>query len=108
RVLVELQRADSGRIALAEIVPRPSGAERLVVECIIVADDPALDSAQPARLQLLGPFVEDVWAVAHADAWIAGTDGDDVTVQNPRFNRGRRLQARLVRVVLAEPIGGRG
>ena len=42
-VLVVLQRADRRGVAVLQVVPRPAGAEPLVVERLIVADDAAVD-----------------------------------------------------------------
>ena len=44
-VLVELQRADRCGVAELQIVPRPAGPDALIVETLVVADDPAVDLA---------------------------------------------------------------
>ena len=54
RALVELQRADGRGIAEGQVVPGPAGAERLVGQQVVVADQPAVDArhaehGQPAR-----------------------------------------------------------
>ena len=109
-VFVELQRADAGRVAFAQVVPGPSGSEPLVVERAVVADDPPLDAAKAERLQLLGPTVEDARgrAVAAADARVAGADDDQIAAERAALDRAGGEQPRLVAVIPPEAIGGGG
>ena len=60
RVFVELERADAGRVAFAQVVPRPAGAQRLVLEPVVIADEAAFDAAKAERLEVLGPGIEHV------------------------------------------------
>ena len=105
-ILVVLQRADAGCIVVGEVVPRPPESQAVIVERVVVADDAAGDHAQSARLQLLGPRAEDVGRLA--DARIARSDDDQVSLQDARVDASGRKHARLVRVIPAQALRGGG
>ncbi len=57
-ILVELERADGRGVAELQVVPCPSRADALIVEGLIVADDPAVDLLDAGSAQRRRPLVE--------------------------------------------------
>src|SRR5207344_1675657 len=93
-----------------DVVPRPTLPEAVVVERVVVADDPAVDPADARSLQLGGPVGEQLprLAIPVVDARIAGPDGDEVAVEAAAVDRAGRKQPGLVGEIPAELLGRGG
>ena len=113
-VLVELQRAARRRGRTGEVVPHPAFAQRLIVEEIVVADDPPVDARDARRLQPIRPVLERLIPVrpsragtvpiAHRRIAVAGDD--EVAFQHAARDRAARLHFRREPEVPPEPIRG--
>ena len=104
---MELQRADRRGEAEGQVVPGPAGAERLVGQDVVVADQPAVDARHAEHGQPAGPLVEHARrVVALADGRIAVAGDDEVAAQHAVLDRPGRLDAGGEARVPAEPLGG--
>ena len=104
---MELQRADWRGKAEGQIVPGPAGAERLVGQHVVVADQPPVDVCHAEHGQPAGPLVEHTRRVrALADGRIAIAGDDEVAAQHAVLDRAGRLEAGGEARVPAEPLGG--
>jgi hypothetical protein len=102
-----LERAERRRVAEREIVPRPPGAERLVGEDVVVADQPAFDAGHAERGKTAGPLVEHARrVVALADGGVAVAGDDEVAAQHAGLERSGGLEPRGESRIPAEPLGG--
>ena len=108
-VLVVLQRADRSGVAVLQVVPRPACPEPLVVERLIVADDAAVDLADPGGRERADPLVEHVGCAIRTgiDRRIARAADDQVAPQHAVLDRPGRFERRRVAIVPAERLGGR-
>ncbi len=107
-ILVVTERARGRRIRGRQVVPRPSRAQRLVVERVVVADETAVDARDTRVLQHLRPFVEQRRRaeILRVDGGIARADHDEIAAQDAIDDGARGLEPRVETMGPAKLLAG--
>ena len=108
RVLGNIQRARNNTRDRAEVVPLPPQARSRLVECIIVADDPAFDSRDTSLAQGRDEHGGEVVAARPQRAWIAATRDHEIASEAAAVDSAMCIDSRFECVVPSHGGGGHG